>query len=342
MKTNNFLVIIFLSLQAHADWFCTESAGKNSEGTYQVCGIGEDPSEAQARTLAFDAARAEFNRTCQEDLKCKSSSKSLELKRTECKKSPTGYKCYRMLEYTLTDTDPVSATSAEVIQKELIKKQQQLVELRQRSIELERLKMADKQIELEKKRIENLEGNNSSDIQKQIDRLTVEVENGSNQALTIKPIRTPDWVFRLSISGSGSTLKDHSYDLASYRLELERRFTGLFGLNLAIDPYAVGENKSKEKYTSLSLSVGFPIYVYDNLYFRPEAVQRNTKFSPVVGEQNFNQAGYGLSIGYDFTELIDNWAAGVSLSVGYYNYQNSGTTDGSNAISGAVGLAIAY
>ena len=158
----------------------------------------------------------------------------------------------------------------------------------------------------------------------------------------IKPIRTPDWVFRLGISASGSTLKGHSYDLASYRLELERRFTDLFGFNLAIDPYAVGENKSKEKYTSLSLSVGFSIYVYDNLYFKAEAVQRNTKLSLPAGEQNFNQTGYGLSIGYDFVELLESWNAGISLNLGFHSYQNSGATQGGSALSGAVGLAIAY
>ena len=103
MKTSNMLFIVFLSLQAHADWFCTEGSGRRvSENSFEICGVAEDQTESLARALAFDAAKTEFTKFCTEDVKCKTSSKSLELKRTECKKSPTGYKCYRMLEYTLT------------------------------------------------------------------------------------------------------------------------------------------------------------------------------------------------------------------------------------------------
>jgi hypothetical protein len=324
------------------DWFCTESAGRNSNDRYEICGLATGESEAEARASAFDAAKAEFNRVCNEDIKCKDSGKTLGLKRTECRKSPTGYICYRMLEYTLTEINPVSAASLETIQQELEKKQKQLAELRRRAVGLEQLKIANNQIRLEQKRIENLEGNSRSEIEKDIDRLTVQVENGSNQSLMIKSIRDPMWVFRLGISASGPTLKGHTYELASYRLELERRFTGLLGLSLAIDPYAVGHSTSKEKYTSLAISAGFPIYVFANLFVRPEAIQRSTKFSPAIGEQNFNQAGYGLSIGYDFAELIDSWNAGISLNIGFHSYQNSGATEGCSALSGVFGLAIAY
>jgi hypothetical protein len=344
--STQIIFLLLTSVTANADWFCTEasSQGSSEKGIYQVCGVSENSSEADARAHAFENARNEFNRACSEDNRCKTSAKILELKRTECKKIATGYKCYRMLEYRLTEQDPSSAASVEIINKQLDEKQKQLVELRKRSIELERLKIADKQIELEQKRVKQLETkDNSEDLQKDIDRLTVEVENGSSQALAIRPVRNPDWVFRLGISASGSTLKGHEYNLASYRFELERRLTGLLGIALFVDPYAAGTNNVKEKYTGALVGAGIPIYVYQNFNIRPEIVQRNTKYSPLSAtEQTFNQAGYGLSIGYDFTELSDNWDAGFSLNIGFHNYQNSGTIEGSTAVSGSVGLAIAY
>lgn len=341
MKSLILWKIFSLSLQSNADWMCVDSAGRNSENFYQVCGIGQNQSEAEARALAFEAAKNEFKRICAESENCLSRNKSLEIKRTECKRLENEYKCYRLLEYSLLDVNATSPISTEIIEKQLDEKRQQLIELRKKAIELERLKVADKQIELEKLKVENLEGNNSSEILKNIDKMGVQLENDTNRANTIKPIRSPDWIYRISISASGSTLKNHSYDLASYRLEVERRFTDLLGVNLTIDPFATGKNTSKDIYTNTLLAVGVPIYIYQQLSIRPELAHRSTKYSSTSGnEQTFNQSGYGLSVQYHSFELTEAWAAGLTIGLGIYNY--SGSTENTTAISGSVGLAIAY
>lgn len=336
-----FFQLVLLSLKSNAQWLCVESSGRNTENFYQVCGIGQNQSEAEARALAFEAAKNEFKRACSESENCLSRNKSLEIKRTECKKTENEYKCYRLLEYTLLEVNAVSSISTERIEKQLDEKRQQLIELRKKAIELERLKVADKQIELEKLRVENLEGNNSSELLKNIDKIAVELENDTNRANAIKPVRNHEWLYRISISASGPTLKNHNYDLASYRLEVERKFTDLFGINLTVDPFASGKNSSKDNYTSTLLAVGVPIYIHQQLSLRPELVQRSTKYSPTSGnEQNFNQTGYGLSVSYHTFELTEAWAAGLTVGIGIHNYL--GPTENTTTISGSIGLAIAY
>lgn len=341
MKALILWQIFSLSLQSNADWMCVDSAGRNTENFYQVCGIGQNQSEAEARALAFEAAKNEFKRICAESENCQSRNKSLEIKRTECKKLENEYKCYRLLEYELLSINTVSAFSAELIEKQLNEKRQQLIELRKKAIELERLKVAEKLIQLEKLKVENLEGNNSSDLLKNIDKMTVELENDTNHANAIKPIRSPDWIYRVSIGASGSTLKNHSYDLASYRLEVERKLTDILGINLLVDPFASGKNASKDNYTSTFFAVGIPIYLHQQFCIRPELIQRSTKYNPISDPNiNFNQSGYGLSVQYHSYELTEAWTAGLTVGLGIHNYSDS--TENTTAISGSVGLAIAY
>jgi hypothetical protein len=336
-----FIQVILLSQLSKADWLCVDSSGRNTENFYQVCGIGQNQSEAEARALAFEAAKNEFKRICAESDNCQSRNKNLEIKRTECKKLENEYKCYRLLEYSLLEGNITSSISTELVEKQLDEKRQQLIELRKKAIELERLKVVDKQIELEKLRVQNLEGNYSSELLKNIDKMTVELENDTNRVNVIKPARSHEWLYKISISASGPTLKNHSYDLASYRFEVERKFTDMFGINLTVDPYASGKNTSKDNYTSTLLAVGVPFYLYQQFSFRPELIQRSTKYSPTSGsEMNFNQSGYGITVAYNTFELTETWTAGLAIGLGVHNYSDS--TGNMTALSGSVGLAIAY
>jgi hypothetical protein len=93
------------------DWFCTSQSSKLVGGGTAVmaCGIGIAAEEGAARALAFDLARAEFNRICTASSYCRSGVVAVEPKRTQCGPMSDGrVKCYRAVEFIVRSGERVT------------------------------------------------------------------------------------------------------------------------------------------------------------------------------------------------------------------------------------------
>lgn len=106
MKNTLFILSIVLTLQARADFFCHEEPIQQQGDNYAVCGIGENPNEAEARNLALLMAYAEFNTSCATNAKCVNETHSSENLRTECTRNSQGFHCVRMIKVSTIPTDP--------------------------------------------------------------------------------------------------------------------------------------------------------------------------------------------------------------------------------------------
>jgi hypothetical protein len=89
---------------AKEEWLCTEEASQIQDGAVLACGIGEGSDENGARVKAFENARAEFIRVCDLSDNCKGYQVNVEPKRTSCEGLSKGYKCYRLLAFTIDST----------------------------------------------------------------------------------------------------------------------------------------------------------------------------------------------------------------------------------------------
>lgn len=102
------LILSIILLKAHSveTWLCTSQASKVQGSSILACGVGLGKDEEQARAKAFDAAKAEFDRICQASSTCKDRPFTLEPKRTTCDQDGGGWKCYRLLAYSISETGP--------------------------------------------------------------------------------------------------------------------------------------------------------------------------------------------------------------------------------------------
>jgi hypothetical protein len=103
------LVALFVALHvAHADsWLCREESSVRIGGAYgtiNACGIGEAPSEQQARLAAFDSAKAEFTRVCRNSVDCHDHNVTVTPARTECEVTNGGFRCYRLVRFHIEQT----------------------------------------------------------------------------------------------------------------------------------------------------------------------------------------------------------------------------------------------
>lgn len=151
-------VLLFLySHQLHAKWICQETASLKEGQNVLSCGVGEGETEALARENAFQNAKKEFHSLCQEDVNCKGYKTTIEPLRNSCEKTSSGYKCYRGIDYKITN---IKASEAELknIEEELEKKQKEYEEAK---------KLYEKQKELEdlNKKIANKDFSDSSNSQ---------------------------------------------------------------------------------------------------------------------------------------------------------------------------------
>ena len=104
MKLNLILIFIFISattVYAKEDWLCVQESSQIQNGTILACGIGEGKDEDAARAKAFDSAKAEFNRLCGASDACNGRRVTVEPQRTTCEQNIGGYKCYRLLVFSL-------------------------------------------------------------------------------------------------------------------------------------------------------------------------------------------------------------------------------------------------
>lgn len=101
MRLLIFILLLCPSL-THADqWFCTDEASTRTGNLIKVCGIGEAKEEGPARIKAFQNARNEFYQICQTSSDCVDHFYFSNPLRTECSRDEQGYKCYRMVQFTI-------------------------------------------------------------------------------------------------------------------------------------------------------------------------------------------------------------------------------------------------
>ena len=96
--------------QAGADWLCTEESSQVRDGAILSCGVALGRDENEARAKSFDNAKSEFERVCTASDACRGRLFSLEPKRTSCSPEPGGYKCYRLLTFTIKEPDRSTAS----------------------------------------------------------------------------------------------------------------------------------------------------------------------------------------------------------------------------------------
>lgn len=93
---------VFLSAQGWAsDWLCVEASSVRINNTIRACGVGEGRDENEARSVAFDNASAEFKRVCDPSIDCNHNAINVEPARTSCERTEAGYKCYRMVVFSI-------------------------------------------------------------------------------------------------------------------------------------------------------------------------------------------------------------------------------------------------
>lgn len=97
------LIILFCERSlAKDEWLCTEESSQLRNGAVLSCGVAEGANENEARSKAFEFAKAEFARVCHASANCVGHKFTVEPKRTTCKPEKSGYKCYRLLEFTIS------------------------------------------------------------------------------------------------------------------------------------------------------------------------------------------------------------------------------------------------
>lgn len=105
-------IIVFLSLTDNAQafendykssavqerWSCVDDSTGRTGNVWDVCGVAQAKTEANARQFSLDKAIAEFKGLCDIDTGCKDHQKTVNPKRTSCKLYKNGmWKCWRML-----------------------------------------------------------------------------------------------------------------------------------------------------------------------------------------------------------------------------------------------------
>jgi len=109
----HILIFILGTMAAASDqWLCTEAASQRYGNVISSCGIGVGNDENSARLAAFDNAKIEFQRICENSDDCRDHQINIEPKRTACQDKGGHYKCYRMVEFSIKDEKPITPIAA--------------------------------------------------------------------------------------------------------------------------------------------------------------------------------------------------------------------------------------
>lgn len=97
------LSLILTVSMAHAaeSWLCTSESSQVIGDQVRACGVGHGPDEDAARASALTSAKAEFQGLCNASSDCPSRAVTVEPKRTTCEQSGKGWKCFRLLVFTM-------------------------------------------------------------------------------------------------------------------------------------------------------------------------------------------------------------------------------------------------
>jgi len=104
LKFALFLAIFLLSsINAYADWLCTEEASQLRGDSVIACGVGLGPTEAMARQDALEKAKQEFEGICEQSYHCRGHETKVEPLRNSCSPNPKGYECVRGFRYEILE-----------------------------------------------------------------------------------------------------------------------------------------------------------------------------------------------------------------------------------------------
>jgi hypothetical protein len=102
MKTLILILMMCVATNAFAgEWFCMDESSEKIDNVVRVCGLGESQEEGPARIKAFKNAWEEFYQLCKSSTDCAGHHFNSKPLRTECDETDRGYKCYRMIEFTI-------------------------------------------------------------------------------------------------------------------------------------------------------------------------------------------------------------------------------------------------
>lgn len=96
------IILIFLPATAKEEWLCTEQSSQRIGDSFNSCGVGIGADENAARTKALDNAKTEFLKICESSDDCKGQQVSAVPGRTTCEKTNEGYKCYRLVIFSVS------------------------------------------------------------------------------------------------------------------------------------------------------------------------------------------------------------------------------------------------
>jgi hypothetical protein len=157
-----FLILYFLIFNFSSysvQWFCKEGSSKRFDNTFEVCGIGNDSNEDNARKNALNNAFNEFDLVCNKSDDCKGKFKQVSPLRIDCEKSNNKYICYRAFYIVVDPSKEQNKTENISLANELNDKENQIKENQKKYgvILSEKFKL---QKELERIRIQNQELSN--------------------------------------------------------------------------------------------------------------------------------------------------------------------------------------
>lgn len=104
------LISLLFSLEARADWFCTEGASDRRGNSFYSCGVANAQTESEARDAALNNAQTEFTKLCSASSDCIGHSVSIDPKRNECVKEASGITCRRLVVFTIGEPQVAGST----------------------------------------------------------------------------------------------------------------------------------------------------------------------------------------------------------------------------------------
>jgi hypothetical protein len=113
-----FLLGIALIQPVYAKWMCMEVATIREGNTYKSCGVGEAPTESEARAKARSNAIKEFQELCDISANCKDREFNITPLRNSCSKINNSFKCFRGIQFEITNVKVIKTkTDPEKLKK---------------------------------------------------------------------------------------------------------------------------------------------------------------------------------------------------------------------------------
>ncbi len=121
-------MFIMLTLYTNANaWYCNQVASERVGDRIFSCGIAEDFTENLARIKAFENAKIEFDKVCENSVDCRDMEYVIYPMRNECKSKGRIWLCYRGLEFKITNIARRPSSKTLISNQELEDLNQQII-----------------------------------------------------------------------------------------------------------------------------------------------------------------------------------------------------------------------